>query len=276
MQPRNVLRARRSVLYIVIALFLLLYLVPLYMTVVTALKNPAEISLAEAWTFPSQPYWQSFADAFAELGRYFVNSIILTVSATVLSAIIGSLNGYAFAKWSFKGSELIFTLFLLGMYIPYQIILIPLFQTLRAVGLYGGIPGLIVAHVVYGIPITTLIFRNFYGQIPQSILDSAKVDGATFYGIYARIMIPLSMPGFVVVGIWQFTQIWNEFLWGITLTQKSANPITVGLAQLAGGQAVTWNLPMAGSIIAAAPVVVIYIFMGRYFIRGLLGGALKE
>ena len=276
MQIRSVLRARRSVLYIVIAVFLLVYLVPLYMTVVTALKNPAEISLAEAWRFPAQPYWQSFADAFDELGRYFVNSIILTVTATVLSAVIGSLNGYVFAKWRFKGSELVFTLFLLGMYIPYQIILIPLFQTLRTVGLYGGLPGLILAHVVYGIPITTLIFRNFYGQIPHSILDSAKVDGATFYGIYARIMIPLSMPGFVVVGIWQFTQIWNEFLWGITLTQQDANPITVGLAQLAGGQAVTWNLPMAGSIIAAAPVVVMYIFLGRYFIRGLLGGALKE
>jgi len=255
---------------------ILLYLVPLYMTLATALKNPAEISLAESWRFPAQPYWQSFADAFDVLGRYFVNSVVLTVSATVLSALIGSLNGYVFAKWRFPGSELVCTLFLLGMYLPYQIILIPLFQTLRTIGLYGGIPGLIVAHVVYGIPITTLIFRNFYGQIPQSILDSAKVDGATFYGIFGRIMIPLSLPGFVVVGIWQFTQIWNEFLWGITLMQKATNPITVGLAQLAGGQAVTWNLPMEGSIIAAAPVVLVYILLGRYFIRGLLGGALKE
>lgn len=266
----------RIALYLLIGLFLLFYLVPLYMTLATALKNPAEISLAESWVFSAEPYWQSFADAFDVLGRYFVNSVILTVSATVISALVGSLNGYVFAKWGFRSSELVFTLFLLGMYIPYQIILIPLFQLLRTIGLYGGIPGLVLAHVVYGIPITTLIFRNFYGQIPQSILDSAKVDGAGFYGIYFRIMIPLSIPGFVVVGIWQFTQIWNEFLWGITLTQQSANPITVGLAQLAGGQAVTWNLPMAGSIIAAAPVVLIYIFLGRYFIRGLLGGSVKE
>ncbi len=266
----------RIALYLLVGLFLLFYLVPLYMTLATALKNPAEISLAESWVFPAEPYWQSFADAFDVLGRYFLNSVILTVSATIISALVGSLNGYVFAKWGFRSSELIFTLFLLGMYIPYQIILIPLFQLLRTIGLYGGIPGLVLAHVVYGIPITTLIFRNFYAQIPQSILDSAKVDGAGFYGIYLRIMIPLSIPGFVVVGIWQFTQIWNEFLWGITLTQQSANPITVGLAQLAGGQAVTWNLPMAGSIIAAAPVVLIYIFLGRYFIRGLLGGSVKE
>lgn len=266
----------RIALYLLIALFLLFYLVPMYVTLATALKRPAEISLAEAWTFPGEPYWQSFADAFGVLGRYFLNSVILTVTGTVLSALLGSVNGYIFAKWQFRGSELIFTLFLLGMYIPYQIILIPLFQLLRSIGLYGGLPGLILAHVVYGIPITTLIFRNFYGQIPRSILDSAKVDGAGFYGIFGRIMIPLSIPGFVVVGIWQFTQIWNEFLWGITLTEQSANPITVGLAQLAGGQAVTWNLPMAGSIIAAAPVVLIYIFLGQYFIRGLLGGSVKE
>ena len=266
----------RIALYLLIALFLLFYLVPMYVTLSTALKRPADISLAETWLFPGEPYWQSFGDAFNVLGRYFLNSVILTVSGTVLSALLGSLNGYIFAKWQFRGSELVFTLFLLGMYIPYQIILIPLFQLLRTIGLYGGLPGLILAHVVYGIPITTLIFRNFYGQIPRSILDSAKVDGAGFYGIFGRIMIPLSIPGFVVVGIWQFTQIWNEFLWGITLTEQSANPITVGLAQLAGGQAVTWNLPMAGSIIAAAPVVLIYIFLGQYFIRGLLGGSVKE
>jgi len=270
------LSAARILLYGAIAVALLFYLVPLYMTVATALKAPANISLPEAWHFPAQPYWQSFADAFDELGRYFVNSVVLAATGTVLSALIGSLNGYVFAKWSFRGSELVFTLFLLGMYIPYQIILIPLFQTLRTIGMYGGLPGLILAHVVYGIPITTLIFRNFYAQIPRAVLDSARVDGASFYGIFGRIMLPLSIPGFVVVGIWQFTQIWNEFLWGITLTQKDANPITVGLAQLAGGQAVTWNLPMAGSLIAAAPVVIIYILLGRYFIRGLLGGALKE
>jgi glucose/mannose transport system permease protein len=267
--------APRILLYVVIAVFFVFYLTPLYVTIATALKAPADISLATTWQFPGRPHWQSFAEAFGTLRIYFQNSIILAVVATVLSAVIGAVNGYIFSKWKFRGSELIFTLFLVGMFLPYQIILIPLFQTLKALGLYGGIPGLIVAHVVYGIPITTLIFRNYYAQIPNDIVDCGKVDGAGFYKIFGRIMLPLSMPGFVVVGIWQFTQIWNEFLWGITLTQKQANPITVGLAQLAGGQAVTWNLPMAGSIIAAAPVVLIYIFLGRYFIRGLLGGSIK-
>ena len=161
------------------------------------------------------------------------------------------------------------------MFIPYQVILIPLFQTLRAMNLYGGLPGLILAHVVYGLPITSLIFRNFYMQIPDSLVESATLDGAGFFSIYTQVIFPLSIPGFVVTSIWQSTQIWNEFLWGITLTRHSANPITVGLAQLAGGQAVSWNLPMAGSILAALPVLFIYIVMGRYFIRGLLAGSVK-
>jgi glucose/mannose transport system permease protein len=274
MKPASV--SRRIVLYLVILVFLIIYLTPMYMTVVTALKAPAQINLATAWRPPPRPHWRSFGEAWDKLGDYLINSLILTVSGTVISAIIGSLNGYVFSKWTFRGSELMFTLFLFGMFIPYQIILIPLFQTLDAMGLYGGIPGLVLAHVVYGIPITTLIFRNYYVQVPTSLVESAKMDGAGFYKIYLRVMFPLSMPGFVVVAIWQFTQIWNEFLWGITLTDRDSNPITVGLAQLAGGQAVNWNLPMAGSLMAAAPVVIVFVLLGRYFIRGLLGGAVKE
>ncbi|MBL0712612.1 MAG: carbohydrate ABC transporter permease [Desulfosarcina sp.] len=136
--------------------------------------------------------------------------------------------------------------------------------------------GFNLAHVVYGLPITSLIFRNFYAQIPTALLESAQLDGAPFFLIYTRIMLPLSLPGFVVTSIWQFTQIWNEFLWGICLTRHTARPITVGLAQLAGGQAVSWNMPMAGSILAALPVLVIYVFLGRYFVRGLLAGSIKE
>ena len=189
--------------------------------------------------------------------------------------MLGSINGYVLAKWKFPGHELVFTLMLFGMFIPYQIILIPLFQTLRSIHMYGGIPGLVLAHVVYGLPITTLIFRNFYTQIPSSLTESAQIDGAGFFRLYRRIIFPLSIPGFVVVFIWQFTQIWNEFLWGVTLAKHSAQPITVGLAQLAGGEAVKWNLPMAGSILAALPVLLIYIILGRYFIRGLLAGSVK-
>lgn len=265
----------RVFLYITLLFLALIYLTPVYMTVITALKSPAEINLATAWQPPATLNWKSFTQAYAKLGPNFTNSLILTISGTILSAILGSLNGYVFSKWKFKGSDLVFTLVLFGMFIPYQIILIPLFQTLRQMHLYGGLQGLILAHVVYGLPITTLIFRNFYAQIPDSLTESAQIDGAGFLGLYYKIIFPLSIPGFVVVFIWQFTQIWNEFLWGITLTKYSSNPITVGLAQLAGGQAINWNLPMAGSIIAALPVLLIYILLGRYFIRGLLAGSVK-
>ncbi|OIQ50667.1 L-arabinose transport system permease protein AraQ [Pseudodesulfovibrio hydrargyri] len=263
-------------LYGTLALLSLFFLMPAYMAAVTALKLPADISLPTAWEWPSVVNWSSFSDALAKLRPDFINSLILTICGTAGSTVLGSLNGYVFSKWKFKGSDVIFTLFLFGMFIPYQVILIPLFQTLRAMNLYGGLPGLILAHIVYGLPITSLIFRNFYAQIPTALIESARLDGAGFFSIYLRIVFPLSIPGFVVTSLWQFTQIWNEFLWGICLTRHTANPITVGLANLAGGQAVTWNLPMAGSILAALPVLAIYIFLGRYFIRGLLAGSVKE
>lgn len=263
-------------LYATLVLLAMAYLMPVYLTLITSLKFPGDISLPQSWQLPPEVNWASFAEAFALLKPNIVNSFILTISATALSTILGSLNGYVFSKWKFPGSEIVFTLFLFGMFIPYQVILIPLFQTLRAMNLYGGLPGLILAHVVYGLPITSLIFRNFYAQIPDSLMESANLDGAGFFQIYFRIIFPLSIPGFVVTSLWQFTQIWNEFLWGICLTRHTANPITVGLAQLAGGQAVSWNLPMAGSILAALPVLMIYIVLGRYFIRGLLAGSVKE
>jgi glucose/mannose transport system permease protein len=165
---------------------------------------------------------------------------------------------------------------LFGMFIPYQSILIPLFQFLNSIHLYGGIPGLILVHVVYGLPITTLIFRNYYAEVPTEMVEAAGIDGAGFFGVYQWIMFPISLPGFVVVIIWQFTQIWNEFLFAVTLTSSpDAQPITVKLSQLAGGEAVQWNLPMAGALLAALPTLLVYIVLGRYFIRGLLAGSVK-
>ncbi len=263
-------------LYAALLLLAAAYLLPAYLTLITALKAPVDISLPRSWELPASLDLSSFTVAFDLLKPNIVNSLILTVTATFFSTVLGSLNGYVFAKWRFPGSEVLFTLFLFGMFIPYQVVLIPLFHTLRAMHLYGGLPGLILAHVVYGLPITSLIFRNFYAQIPDSLMESATLDGAGFFSIYTRIIFPLSIPGFVVTSLWQFTQIWNEFLWGICLTRHTANPITVGLANLAGGQAVSWNLPMAGSIMAALPVLLIYILLGRYFIRGLLAGSVKE
>lgn len=268
-------RITHILLYVVLITFSILFLIPVYMTFVTALKHPAGINLITSWSLPSPVYWQSFRDAWELLGPNLRNSLILTFSATLISAFVGSINGYVFSKNSFKSSELIFSLILFGMFIPYQIILIPLFRVLKGMGLYGSLGGLILAHVIYGIPIVSLLFRNFYDQIPNDIMESSRLDGAGFFYIYGHIILPLSIPGFVTVGIWQFTQIWNEFLWGITLTKQESNPITVGLSQLAGGQAVSWNLPMAGAIITALPVIFIFIFLGKYFIRGLLSGSVK-
>jgi glucose/mannose transport system permease protein len=205
-----------------------------------------------------------------------MNSVYLALPATILSSGLGSLNGYVLAKWKFKGSDILFPLLLFGMFIPYQSILIPLVQVLQKLHLYGSIPGLIFVHVVYGIPITTLIFRNYYAAIPTELLEAAKIDGAGILTIYRRVLFPLSVPGFVVVAIWQFTSVWNDFLFGVIVTSRPAvQPITVALNNMAGSYIVEWNVQMAGALLAALPTLLVYICLGRYFIRGLLAGSLK-
>ncbi len=268
-------RLSRALLYGGVGLIALAYIVPVYMTFITSLKSPDQINLLTAWVPPEQPYWQSYAVALEQFAPKLQNSFVLALTATVISAALGSINGYVLSKWDLPGSRILVPLIVFGMFIPYQSILIPLFTFLRSVRLYGGLPGLILVHVVYGIPITTLLFRNFYAEIPDELMGSASIDGAGFFSAYRWIVLPLSGPPLVVVAIWQFTQIWNEFLFAVTLTRPASQPITVALANLAGGEAVAWNLPMAGSILAALPTVLVYVLLGRYFIRGLLAGALK-
>lgn len=265
----------RPLLYLALIVAALFFLVPVYLLVVTAFKAPEAINLDTTWALPPQWNWQSFPDAWSKVAGGLRNSLVLAVSATTLSALLGSLNGYALSKWSFRGANIVFALMLFGMFIPYQAVLIPLFQFIKSLGLYGSIGGLILAHVVYGLPITTLIFRNYYGEVPDALVEAARIDGAGFWGIYSKVIFPLSVPGFVVVIIWQFTQVWNEFLFGVTLASPASQPITAALAQLSGGQAVSWNLPMAGAILTAIPTLVVYILLGRYFVRGLLAGSVK-
>jgi len=266
---------QRWLTYLLLMVATVFFLGPVYLVVVTALKEPAVIRLATAWQLPEVWHWQSFVVAWDAFSSGLRNSLVLAVSATVISALLGSLNGYVLSKWRFPGANIVFPLMLFGMFIPYQSVLIPLFQFLRDAGMYGGLSGLILTHVIYGLPITTLIFRNFYAEIPDEMLEAGKIDGAGFFGLYTRVVFPLSISGFVVVVIWQFTQIWNEFLFAVTLTRRASAPITVALAQLAGGEAVRWNLPMAGAILAAVPTLIIYVILGRYFIRGLLAGSVK-
>lgn len=274
----------RPVAYAILVAAALFYLLPIYVLVITGMKSFAEVNLYRMWDLPSRFSLDSFvkawlgseAQGFRGLNHNFWNSVRLAVPATLLSATLGSMNGYVLSKWRFRGSDSLFTLILFGMFIPYQSILIPLVQVLSRVGLYGSIPGLIFVHVVYGIPITTLIFRNYYATVPGELIEAGKIDGAGLLGIYRSIIFPISMPAFAVVMIWQFTSIWNDFLFGVIVTPRPAvQPITVALNNLAGSYIVEWNVQMAGALLAALPTMLLYIVLGRYFMRGLLAGSLK-
>jgi len=244
--------------------------------VVTSLKSFVEVSRTTLWELPKAPSLEAYGAAFDRLAPAFFNSVLLAVPGTVLSAFLGSINGYVLSKWRFRGASVIFPLLLFGIFIPYQSVLIPLVTVLQRIGLYGGIPGLILTHVVYGIPITTLIFRNYYAGVPTELVEAGRIDGATVLGIYRHVLIPLSIPAFVVVMIWQFTSIWNEFLFAVVITQNPASqPITVALQNLAGSLLAQYQVQMAGALITAAPTLLVYILLGRYFLRGLLAGALK-
>jgi glucose/mannose transport system permease protein len=263
-------------IYIILIFFALIFLMPVYLMVVTGFKPFNEIDLATMWNLPSSGlHIQNFIAAYQQLAPNLNNSLEMVIPEAILSALLGSLNGYLLAKWKFRGSNLIFSLILFGMFIPYQSILIPLVKFMFAIKLYGDIPGLVLVHIIYGIPITTLIFRNYYAGIGTEILEAGRMDGASLMGLYRHIMFPLSGPSFAVVIIWQFTQAWNEFLFAVVLTNQSHWPVTVALNNLAGSQLVQWNVLMAATLIAALPTLLVYIFLGRYFLRGLMAGALK-
>ncbi len=282
-RPRK-FRWSRALIYLALIAASVFFLLPVYLLIITGMKSFAEVSLATMWNLPSGMHFDSYARAwFGEasmgirgLNSNFMNSVYLAIPATLGSAILGSLNGYVLSKWKFRGADMVFTLMLFGMFIPYQSILIPLVQVLQRVGLYGSLPGLIFVHIVYGIPITTLIFRNYYAAIPTELVEASKIDGANLLGIYRHILFPISMPGFVVVMIWQFTSVWNDFLFGVIVTSRpNVQPITVALNNMAGSYIVEWNVQMAGSILAALPTLLVYILLGRFFMRGLLAGSLK-
>lgn len=268
-------RLNKVFLYAVLILLALFYFMPVYIMIVTSLKGLGEITLDKMWSLPSEMDFSGYKQAYEKLVPHLANSFLLAIPATLISALLGSLNGYVLSKWQFRGSNTLFSLMLFGMFIPYQSILIPLIQFLQKIHLYNSISGLILVHVVYGLPICTLIFRNFYAGIPNEVLESSKIDGNGFFGTYRYIILPLSVIGFVVVGIWQFTNIWNEFLFAVSLTTQKQQPIMVALQNLSGSQIVQWNVQMAGALLAALPTLLIYIFLGRYFIRGLLAGSIK-
>lgn len=276
-RPYRTVRSRvaRWVAFGFLCLMALIFLLPVYVMVITGLKSFQEVSLATMWDLPSGLHFDNFVAAFGQLRPHLVNSLLLTIPAAAGSAVLGAFNGYVLSKWKFRGSELVFTLLLFGMFIPYQSILIPLVQFMQAINLYGGVPGLILVHIVYGIPITTLIFRNYFAAVPKELVESARIDGCDLFKTFWHIMLPVAAPAFAVVLIWQFTNIWNEFLFAIILTRPSSWPVTVALNNLAGSQIVEWNVQMSGALLAAIPTLTVYILLGRYFVRGLMAGAVK-
>lgn len=259
-----------------LTLMLCFYLIPIYVMVMNGLKTADVVSFSRMWELPSRISTGGYGAAWERLSPNVMSSVQLVIPATIISGFLGSLNGYILSKWKFRGSDLLFTLMLFGMFIPYQSILIPLIKFLQSIGLYGSLPGLILVHVVYGLPFTTLIFRNYFANVPNELVEAAHVDGAGLLGIFFQIMLPLSIPAFVVVGIFQFTNIWNEFLFGLTIITNPANqPITVALNNLSGSFSIEWNVVMAGAVLAALPTMLIYIILGKYFVRGIMAGSVK-
>lgn len=266
----------RTVQFIILLVLLPLFISPFYVMIMASLKTPEAAGVTTMWLPPSPLSLDGLQEAWGRLSPNFINSVLMAVPATVISGILGSFNGYLISKFTFRMSNLMFTIMLVGMFIPYQSILIPLVSFLQFIGWYGTIPGLILVHVVYGIPIATLIFRNYYVAIPRAIIEAARVDGAGVLRTYRSVVLPLSIPGFVVAGIFQFTNIWNDFLFAIvTIPNPVIQPITVALNNLSGTQTVNWNVLMAGALIAALPTAVVYLLLGRFFVQGLTAGAVK-
>lgn len=280
------IKLSRILIYFVLILFAFYYLLPLYVMLVNSLKPLDEIRgggmlyLPSVWTLdPWRSAWSSAQIGVDPSGLkpYFWNSIAMVVPAVLLSTIFGSLNGYVLTKWQFKGHGIVFGLLLLSCFIPFQIVLIPMAKLLGVFGLAGTTSGLVLVHLVYGIGFTTLFFRNYYAAFPTEIVKAAQIDGAGFFRIFWRVLLPSSGPIIVVSVIWQFTNIWNDFLFGASFADFDSTPITVALNNLVNSSTGVkeYNVHFAGAILAALPTLVVYVVSGRYFVRGLMAGAVK-
>ena len=276
----------RWLLYLLLCTFALYYMMPLFVMITTSLKNLEEIRTGSLMSLPREITFSAWSTAWSSactgiqcegLRPYFWNSVSLAVPAVFISTIIGAINGYVVAQWRFKLSNILFALMLFGCFIPFQVVLLPMARVLGMTGLAGSISGLIFVHVIYGIGFTTLFFRNYYVTIPVELVKSANVDGSSFWRIFFSIFLPLSLPIIVVTVIWQFTQIWNDFLFGVSFSQAGTQPITVALNNIVNSTTGVkeYNVDMAAAIIAALPTLLVYIVAGKYFIRGLTAGSVK-
>lgn len=278
--------ALRWLLFAILGLFALFYLMPLFVMIATSLKSLDEIRAGSLVALPGRVTLEAWGTAWSSacsgiqcegLRPYFWNSVALTVPAVTVSTLLGAVNGYVLAQWKFRGANLIFSLMLFGCFIPFQVVLLPMAQTLGFMGLAGTISGLVFVHVVYGIGFTTLFFRNYYVTVPIELVKAAKVDGAGFFRIFWSIFMPLSLPILMVTVIWQFTQIWNDFLFGVSFSQAGTQPVTVALNNIVNSTTGVkeYNVDMAAAMIAALPTLLVYVLAGKYFIRGLTAGSVK-
>lgn len=279
-------RITRTLIYLVLLLFALFYMLPLYVMLVNSVKPLSEITgggmmnLPRLWTL--EPWRNAWSEAQigvqpTGLKPYFWNSIKMVVPAVAISTVLGALNGYVLTKWRFRGDTILFGLMLFACFIPFQIVLIPMARVLGILGLAGSTWGLVLVHIVYGIGFTTLYFRNYYAVFPTELIRAAQIDGAGFFQIFWRILLPSSGPITVVSVIWQFTNIWNDFLFGASFAAGDGAPMTVALNNLVQSSTGVkeYNVHFAGAILAAMPTLLVYIVAGRYFVRGLMAGSVK-
>jgi glucose/mannose transport system permease protein len=259
-----------------IALFALacLFLVPVYVLVVTAFKDPTQVSASQMWNLPDSFSLDTFREVWPVMKDGFRNSLIMAVPASLISSVLGAANGFVLSKWRFPGADFVFPLILFGMFIPYQAVLIPMNQLMSDLDLHN-LTGLTLVHIVYGLPITTLIFRSYFTGISDELIDAAQVDGAGMLRTFAFVAVPIALPAFAVAIIWQFTSAWNDFLFGLVLTSRSDWPVTIALNNIAGSQVVPFHEAMAAALLASIPTLLVYVLMGRFFMRGLMAGALK-
>ncbi|WP_136056019.1 carbohydrate ABC transporter permease [Microbacterium sp. K24] len=262
--------------YALAILSVLVVLAPMYLLVVTSFKPPAEVAIANMWFLPQEwtgaPWERAWTALYPSLGR----TLILAAASSILVSLLGALNGYVLSLIRFRGANIIFGAILFGMYIPYQAVMVPLRDVVSTMGLPPGIATLIFVHTVYGIPIGTLIFRNYYiNSVPKSLVEAASVDGAGVFRTFTRVILPVSAPGFVVVIIWQFTMVWNDFLFAIFLSNTRDGPVMLALSALAGAQSPDYAQSMAAAIIASAAPLLVYILLGKFFIGGLMAGSVK-
>jgi glucose/mannose transport system permease protein len=265
----------RVVKYALLLLFLCIVLMPAYVLFVTSFKGAGDASPSRAWELPTEWQLEGWKHAWEVLAPALGRTFSMVIPAALISAILGSMNGFVLSRWRFPGADLVFTLILFGMFIPYQAVMIPLVQLMQSLGVPSGVPSLIVLHVVYGLPITTLIFRNYYAGVPVELMEASRVDGAGMLRTFAWIVLPISMPAFVVVLMWQFTSAWNDYLFALFFSNSRNGPVTIALNFLASGQLQDYSSSMAGALIASVPTLVVYILLGRYFVGGLMAGSVK-